>query len=413
MPEPGHAGLGGATPGWPAPAKHRSPATWRRVGLAALVAAVVLVHGLIAKHTLEQRMGWGAGDKPPPRIDVVFVRELAAAAPPPAAAPAPPARLAPPARRLPAVAARAAASAPQAAASATDGAAGLDQAAEPVAAAAADVAASAAAAASVLDYILPPPALPLDANPPKLVAATPPTAPPATLPPSAAALATPFNWPPSTRMNYRLSGHYRGPIEGSAQVEWLRSGSRYQVRMDTSVGPVMSRHITSEGELTGLGLAPQRFDAEQKVWFRAAKRWQLRFGPERIVLTDGREVPTLPGAQDEASQFVQLTWLFTTQPERLRVGESIEMPLAISRRLERWTYDVVAEETLYFPFGPVAAFHVKPRRDAQGGDMTPEIWIAPSLQYLPVRILIRQNPSTWVDLMLENPPMQAAAPDGR
>ena len=67
------------------------------------------------------------------------------------------------------------------------------------------------------------------------------------------------------------------------------------------------------------------------------------------------------GAQDEASQFVQLTWLFTTQPERLKVGRSVEMPLAISRRLERWIYDVTAEETLRFSFGPVATFHLKPR----------------------------------------------------
>jgi hypothetical protein len=171
---------------------------------------------------------------------------------------------------------------------------------------------------------------------------------------------------------------------------------------------VLSRHITSEGELTAQGLAPQRFDGEQKVLFRATQRWQLRFGPDRVVLRDGREQPTLAGVQDEASQFVQLTWLFTTQPERLKVGQSVEMPLAISRKVERWTYDIVAEETLRFPFGAVATFHIKPRREAQGGDLTPEIWIAPSLQYLPVRILIRDGKGNWIDLSLDKPPLQAA-----
>jgi hypothetical protein len=209
-------------------------------------------------------------------------------------------------------------------------------------------------------------------------------------------------------MNYRLQGHYRGPVVGSAQVDWLRAGQHYQVRMETSVGPVLSRRITSDGELTEAGLAPRRFDGEQKVLFRAARRWQLRFDAERVVLADGREVPTQPGAQDEASQFVQLTWLFTTRPERLAVGQAIEVPLAISRKLERWTYDVVGEEELRFPFGSVPTFHVKPRREAQGGDLTAEIWFAPTLQYLPVRILIRQNTESWVDLTLEKPPMQAA-----
>jgi hypothetical protein len=229
----------------------------------------------------------------------------------------------------------------------------------------------------------------------------------------AASAATAFDWPPSTRLTYRLQGNYRGPVDGTASVEWLRQGTRYQVHLETSIGPVLSRHITSEGELTLQGLAPRRFDGEQKVMFRSPKRWQLRFGPERVVLVDGSEVPTLPGAQDEASQFVQLTWLFTTRPERLAVGQSIEVPLAISRNLERWIYDVVGEEELRFPFGLVHAFHVKPRREAQGGDLTAEIWFAPTLQYLPVRILIRQNTESWVDLTLEKPPMQAAQAGAR
>jgi hypothetical protein len=104
---------------------------------------------------------------------------------------------------------------------------------------------------------------------------------------------------------------------------------------------------------------------------------------------------------------VQLTWLFTTQPQRLKVGSSVEMPLAISKRLDRWTYDVVAEEPLQFPFGEVATFHLKPRREAGGGDLTPEIWVAPTLQSLPVRIRLTDGNGNWVDLTLEKPPLQA------
>jgi len=217
-----------------------------------------------------------------------------------------------------------------------------------------------------------------------------------------------FAWPPSTRLSYRLSGNYRGPVEGTAQVEWLRQGTRYQVHLFTAIGPVLSRRISSEGELTAQGLAPRRFDGEQKVLFRSPRRWQLRFGPDQVVLSDGKVVPMQAGTQDEASQFVQLTWLFTTQPDKLRVGSAVELPLAISRKLERWTYDVVGEETLRFPFGEVPSFHLKPRRAAGAGDLTPEIWIAPTLQYLPVRIVIRDNAGNSIDLLLEKPPLQAA-----
>ena len=375
-----------------------------RLGL--LVAVVLGLHLLLADQLLVQRLGWGAGNQPPPPIDVAFVRELLAAAPPAAVAPAPP----PPVpARLPAVATRA-----KAAASAATPEPGP----EPLTGAANEAISPAASASEPAPLLAtePAPALPAVAMPrvpasaPGAAASLPQAAASAAAVPAlAAASAAYFDWPPSTRMTYQLSGYYRGPVDGSAQVEWRREGTRYQVRMSTAIGPVLSRSITSDGELTEAGLVPRRFDGEQKVLFRAARRWSLRFGPERITLADGREIPTLPGVQDEASQFVQLSWLFTARPELLQVGQSVELPLAISRSLDRWVYDVVGEEVLQLPFGALATFHVKPRRAALAGDLSAEIWFAPSLQYLPVRILIRQNADSWVDLTLDKPPMQAAA----
>jgi hypothetical protein len=113
--------------------------------------------------------------------------------------------------------------------------------------------------------------------------------------------------------------------------------------------------------------------------------------------------------QDAASQFVQLTWLFTTQPQRLAAGQVIEVPLALPRNADRWLYDVFEPETLHTPFGAVEAFPLKPRRVARpGGDLTAEIWFAPTLAYLPVRIRIRQDAETFVDLMIERKPQLAA-----
>ena len=220
-------------------------------------------------------------------------------------------------------------------------------------------------------------------------------------------MADTFNWPPSTRMSYRLSGHYRGPIDGRAQVDWLRTGTRYQVHLQTEVGPLLSRRISSEGELTELGLAPQRFEGEQKVVFRAPRRWTQHFGPERITLSDQREVPTPPGVQDEASQFVQLSWLFTVRPQLLNVGSTVAFPMVVDRRLDRWVYEVVEQATLRLPYGDIETLHVKPRREPPGAETLVEIWFAPSLMNLPVRILIRQGDASFIDLLLDKPPLQA------
>lgn len=376
-----------ATVAWP-------PIGWpraRRRSWFALVAAVIGVHLAAVDELAADRLGWGKGE-PPPRIEVAFVRELAQSSPP-LSRPLPLAR-----RRVAAAPAAPASSArpPE-----------VPEAIEPAAMASAASETAPEPPPRVADELPPAPA---DAASAAVAGAAPSVAEPAAAAPAAEAqtpAAQAFEWPPSTRLRFRLEGWYRGRFEGSATVDWLRDGLHYQVHLQTSVGPLLSRRLTSDGELTDQGLAPRRFDGEQRVLFRDPKRWTQKFARDRITLADGTEVDALPGAQDEASQFVQLTWLFTNQPALLKVGSAVTVPLALNRRVDRWVYDVVDEELLYLPFGSVPTFHLKPRREAGGGDLTPQIWIAPSLQYLPVRIRLNQDAETYVDLKLESPPLQA------
>lgn len=373
----------------------------------ALVGAVSLVHLLAVNQVASETLGWGRRDQDVPRIEVAFVRELQQAAPP-AVAPAVATPAPKPERALPLVAQRpkGAASAPAAAASA----AAEPERVEPVVAvappepppspaASAPVPPPDAAAAAAAAVAAPPPS----AEPaPQRVAAASEPAPPAS---ASATPAVTFDWPPSTQLSYLLQGDFNGPVDGTARVEWLRSGQRYQVRFDVSAASIYSRRSVSDGELTARGLEPRQFQGEQRFVFKT-RRWSQQFAPDRITLSDGPDQPTAPGVQDEASQFVQLTWLFTTQPQLLQVGRSVEVPLIINRRLDLWVYDVIEQETLRLPFGEVPTFHVKPRR-ARPGALAVEMWFAPSLQYLPVRIVVRQNDTHHMDLTLKNPPLQA------
>jgi hypothetical protein len=240
--------------------------------------------------------------------------------------------------------------------------------------------------------------------------------PPTTAAAPSAPAAPAFEWPPSTRLSYNLVGDYRGPVQGKARVEWLRSGNRYQVHLDVRVGadfaPLLSRRMSSDGQLTEDGLKPQRYDEETKVLLREVRRQTILFEPERIVLPRGGVQPPVAGVQDTASQFVQLTWMFTLQPQLLRPGQTLEMPLALARRVDRWVYDVVGEEVLDLPVGPIKAWYLKPRLQSKtNSDLSVETWFAPSLQYLPVRIRIRQDDASFIDLTLERLPQQASASD--
>ena len=219
-------------------------------------------------------------------------------------------------------------------------------------------------------------------------------------------------WPLSTRLSYALTGNFHGPVNGDSQVEWVRKGSHYQVHLDVSVGPrlapFISRQMTSDGMLTPRGIAPQRFDEDTRVLFASRQRKTMLFQDERVVLADGHGEPLPPGVQDAASQFVQLTWLFLTGRETMSVGHVVELPLALPRRQYMWGYVVIGEELLQTPIGPLATWHLKPTRAPGGGDLSAEVWLAPGLQYLPVRLVIREDAETFVDLMLKTAPLQEA-----
>ena len=350
---------------------------WRRG--AWLVLGVTLLHLWLANHALLDQLGSGAALSTPRRIEVSFVRELVQQAPPALVAPVAPRRAAA------GIAAAPAASAPA-----------------PVP----EVLAVPEVAAAV--PLPPTPAEPAPAETTPVVAAAAVEAPAS----AAAAPAVAFEWPPSTRLTYAVTGYYRGPVEGQAQVEWLRMGARYQVHLDVSLGPsfapLMSRRMSSDGELTASGLRPRRYDEQTRVAMRSPRVATVHFDDDKVRLAVGSEVALPAGVQDTASQFVQMTWMFTTKPELLEVGRTITMPLALPRRVDTWLYDVVARETLATPVGPVATLHVKPRREVGGGDLTAEMWVAPTLQYLPVRILIRQDRETYIDMLLERLPQQGS-----
>lgn len=352
----------------------------QRLRVLGLLTAVVLgLHACMGRG-LGQRMEALRGEAQlPPRMNAVYMQTLQVSAPPPAATPppAPPAAPAAPAPR------RAAPTAPPA------------------------VAPAASTPEAVPEPTPPtnPEPTPLPEPEPAPTDSAPPS--PAPLPePAASAVATSsFDWPTSTRVRYRMLGQYRGEVHGKAQVEWVRSGDRYQVFMDVSSGILFERHMRSEGLITPEGLAPQRYDQETLTLFQNPRRFKMLFEADGVTLANGQRAATLPGVQDTASQFVQLTYLFRRHPELLKPGAQIEIPLALPGHVSRWIYEVMQPEVIDTPMGPLETFQLKPRRAVtKANDLKAEIWFAPTLQYLPVRIRIVLDENTFLDLLLSDAP---------
>jgi len=164
--------------------------------------------------------------------------------------------------------------------------------------------------------------------------------------------------------------------------------------------------MTSDGEISAQGLQPGRYDEETKVMFGNWRRRSIRFEDETVLLSNGQRRARIPGVQDTASQFIQLTYLFSANPELLKVGNTVDIPLALTHRVDIWTYDVVAEDTIDTSFGPLQAFHLKPRRppDSVGNTLTVEMWFAPRMRYLPARLYVTLDAQTYADLVIDRRP---------
>jgi hypothetical protein len=225
-----------------------------------------------------------------------------------------------------------------------------------------------------------------------------------------------MEWPLSTEMHYRLTGNFRGPVYGQARVQWLREGAHYQVHLEASIGPslapLITRRLSSDGMIGPDGLMPRRFDEVTGGLAGGRRQTSLLFDDGGVVLANGERMPRTDDTQDAASQFVQLTWMFLTGRQTAQPGWLVQLPLALPRRVHLWRYVVRDSlETVDTPIGPLQAWHVDSDMIDTWGDMETEMWLAPSLQYLPVRIRIWQNrqkdANSYIELTLKEAPLQA------
>lgn len=229
--------------------------------------------------------------------------------------------------------------------------------------------------------------------------------------PAAATVPERFVWPQATRVSYIMEGFYRGPVHGQSTVEWIRQDQRYQVHIDASVGPSFaplgSWRLSSEGEIRTQGLHPRRYENVNRLLIRSARSRVIELGDEQIKLPDGKQQPRTPGLQDPASFMIQVAYQFILDPGKAKPGSSFEMTVMTLRKPEPLVFDVIEEVELDTPMGRIPTLHVRPRKAiVDDGALPADVWFAPGLQYLPVRIAMKMKDGVWLEMNLSRAPQQ-------
>ena len=181
-----------------------------------------------------------------------------------------------------------------------------------------------------------------------------------------------------------------------AEFSWQHDGQRYDSKLEVGAFLLGSRSQTSQGTLGAEGLMPQRFG--DKFRSEVASHFQRDKGVISFS-TNAPEVPLLKGAQDRLSVVMQIAALLSADPERYPVGTMLSFQTVATRDAEVWLFLVEKSETLQLPYGDVPTIKInrKPRKEF---DQSIELWFAPSIDYLPVRLRVTNANGDFVDQQL-------------
>jgi hypothetical protein len=207
--------------------------------------------------------------------------------------------------------------------------------------------------------------------------------------------------PASTRLDYAVTGRIKGiGYNAEGALDWTVADGRYSARMEMKVFLLGSRVQTSTGRVSPAGLSPERFadkSRSEKAAHFDAEQNRIRFS------NNAPDAVLLPGAQDLLRLFLQIAGLLQARPEAYTSGKIIEMQVAGTGDADIWRFVLGDEVTLSLPVGDVRARQIKrlPRKEF---DSTVEMWLAPALQHLPVRLRVTQANGDVADQQLSRMP---------
>ena len=204
-----------------------------------------------------------------------------------------------------------------------------------------------------------------------------------------------YSFPPPLHLKYTIRGEIKGfPAYLKGDLQWKQDGKTYDARLEISHFLLGSRVQTSRGELGSQGLEPVRFGDKRGPEVAA------HFDRTKSKVTFSANSPDgalLPGTQDHLSVFMQLASMIGGAPASFPEGTAIPFEAVGPRSIETWVFKVGSLEKLALPGGSIAA--VKLSRDAVGAYGTRgEVWLAPAIGYLPVRIRLTESNGDLMDL---------------
>jgi hypothetical protein len=195
---------------------------------------------------------------------------------------------------------------------------------------------------------------------------------------------------------------------GAGTLEWSSDGSTYQLVMESKVLFLSLLRQTSVGSVSAAGLQPERYTDKR---LRGSEK-ATHFQPDKGIISFANNKPDAPWtnrAQDRLSVMMQVAGMVKGDPARILAQPTISMPVAGTDDAEMWTFALEGQEKIELPAGTTTALHLVryPRKEF---DRRVELWLAPQLDYMPVRIKQTEQNGTTLELSLRSPALKPDLP---
>jgi hypothetical protein len=217
---------------------------------------------------------------------------------------------------------------------------------------------------------------------------------PASSPAREAAPPMAFRLPASVRLHYKVEAQSRHiPWQAEGELRWRQDGRSYQAELEVRAPFLPKRTQHSTGSITAQGLAPLRFSDKGRN--EEAAHFERDQG--KVSFSNNRPDAALSaGGQDRLSVMLQLGAMIAAAPQKFPPSTGIAIQTASTRDAEAWLFTVEGTETLQLPGGTLQALKLtrNPRKEF---DQRVELWLAPSMDYVPVRLRLTQPNGDWVD----------------
>jgi hypothetical protein len=216
------------------------------------------------------------------------------------------------------------------------------------------------------------------------------------------AIKRPVDVPPPAELSYKIEARQRGiTLSGEALLDWRADSGGYSIS-NTARAQLLGKILESrsEGVLDDFGLAPTQFN--EKRFRKSPTTVTFDRAGKAINFSDGDETYALVGGeQDRSSIQFQLAAVARAAPEKFVAGSEWKFFVAGRRDAEQWVFKVKGRESIKTGLGAVQAVHLVKLPPPDSKEQHIDLWLAPSLEWYPVKLRISDDPGEYVEQTLE------------